>query len=384
MSNTLTGLIPTMYTALDQVSRELIGFIPNVSRNATTDMAAKGQTVRAAVVPAITAEDITPGNTPADSGDQTIGYTDVVITKSRAAPIRWEGEEQLSVSEYGQVNTILQNQFAQAIRTLTNEIETDLGGLYSKVARAYGTAGTTPFGTAGNHTDFAGANQVLDELGAPQSGRVMIVGSAARAKIEGVQSGLFKVNEAGTDDLLRRREMRQIHGFTIGYSAGVQSHVKGAGAGYDAAGGEPLGEVNIALDGGTVNTTGIKAGDVVTFAGDATKYIVNTGTTETAATIVLNQPGLAAALADTVEMTIGNNFVANMFFHENALLLATRAPAMPQGGDDADDVTTITDPVTGLSFQVAIYRQYRRVKYEIGIAWGVAAPNGKHGGVLLG
>jgi hypothetical protein len=57
---------------------------------------------------------------------------------------------------------------------------------------------------------------------------------------------------------------------------------------------------------------------------------------------------------------------------------------MPEGGDEADDVTTITDPVSGLTFQVAVYRQYRRVKYEIGLAWGVAAPNGKHGGVLLG
>lgn len=384
MSNTLTGLIPTMYTALDQVSRELIGFIPNVSRNATADMAAKGQTVRAPVVPAISAEDITPGTNPADSGDQTIGYTDVVITKSRAAPIRWEGEEQLSVSEYGQVNIILQNQFAQALRTLTNEIETDLGGLYTKVARAYGTAGSTPFGTANNHTDFAGANQILDELGAPQSGRMLVVNSAARAKIEGVQSGLFKVNEAGTDDLLRRREMRQIHGFTVGYSAGVQSHAKGAGVGYDAAGGEPAGETDIALDGGTVNTTGIKAGDVVTFAGDDTKYVVTTGSTATSGTIVIGEPGLAATLADTVEMTIGDSYAANMFYHENALLLATRQPAMPIGGDEADDVTTITDPVTGLTFQVAIYRQYRRVKYEIGIAWGVAAPNGKHAGILLG
>lgn len=384
MANTLTGLIPTIYTALDQVSRELIGFIPNVSRDASADMAAVGQTVRAPVVPSISAEDITPGATPADSGDQTIGYTDVTITKSRAAPIRWTGEEQLSVSQYGQVNTILSNQFAQAFRTLTNEVEADLAGLYTKVARAYGAAGTTPFGTADNHSDFAGANQILDELGAPQAGRMMVVGSAARAKIEGIQSGLFKVNEAGTDDMLRRREMRQIHGFTVGYSGGIVSHTKGAGVGYDANGGEPVGETSIVLDGGTVNTTGIKAGDVVTFAGDTTKYVVTTGSTATGGTIEIGAPGLAVALADTTEMTIGNSFTANMFFHESALLLAARQPAIPVGGDDADDVTTVTDPVSGLTFQVAIYKQYRRVKYEIGLAWGVAAPNGKHAGLLLG
>lgn len=385
MANTLTGLIPTIYTARDIVARELIGFIPNVSLDASAAQAAKDQTVRSPIAPQNTLEDIVPGNDPADSGDQTIDYTDVTISKSKAYPIRWTGEEQLSVSEYGQVNTILQDQFTQGFRTLANAVEEDLAALYVSASRAHGTAGTTPFATADNHTDFAGANRILDDNGAPQSDRAMVVGSAAREKLEGVQSSLFKVNEAGdAGALLRDRQMRGLHGFTMGFSGQILSHTKGAGAGYDLNGAEAVGQTTLTLDGGTVNTTGIKAGDVVTVAGDSNKYIVNTGLTNATGDIVIGDPGLLEAGADTAELTIGNNYVANMFFHRSALVLAARSPAMPEGGDEADDVITVQDPISGLTFQVAMYRQYRRIKYEIGLAWGVAAPNKKYLGLLLG
>lgn len=385
--NTLTGLVPTIYAGLDVVSRELIGFIPNVQRDASAESGAVGQTVRSPVVPAISTENITAGNTPADSGDQTVGYVDVSITKSKAAPIRWTGEEQLSVTKDGVINTILAAQFAQAFRALANEVETDLGALYTSASRAYGTAGTAPFGTAADLSDFANANRILDDNGAPASGRVMIVGSAARANLEGKHSELFKVNESGdAGAMLRQRQMRQLMGFTMGFSGGVASHTKGAGTGYDVdlSAGYAVGDTTIHLDGGTVNTTGIKAGDVITFAGDTNKYVVGTGTTEVEADIVLNDPGLRATLATATEATIGGNHTANMFFSQNAMLLAARVPAMPLGGDDADDVMNITDPVSGLTFQVAMYRQYRRIKYEVGLAWGVKCVKEAHCGILLG
>ncbi|MEB3419912.1 P22 phage major capsid protein family protein [Salipiger marinus] len=385
MANTLTGLIPTIYNSLDVVSRELIGFIPNVMRDATAQSGAVGQTVRSPVVPAASLEDITPGNDPADSGDQTIGYTDLSITKSKAYPIRWTGEEQLSVTKDGVINTILRDQFSQAFRTLANAVETDLGALYAGASRAYGTAGTTPFATADDMTDLAEVNRILDDNGAPQSGRVMVVGSAARAKLEGKQSQLFKVNEAGdAGAMLRERQMRMLHGFVMGTSAGVASHVAGTGTLYDAAGGEPVGETTIALDGGTAGATGIKAGDVVTFAGDTNKYVVTTGISGVSGDIVLGAPGLRLALADTVEMTIGAGYTANMAFSQNAMLLAARVPAMPIGGDEATDVTTVQDPVSGLVFQIAMYKQYRRIKYEVGLAWGVKMVKPEHCAILLG
>ena len=280
---------------------------------------------------------------------------------------------------------MLANQFTQGFRTLANAVEADLGALYASASRAYGTAGTTPFATANDMTDLAQINKILDDNGAPAGDRVLILGSAARAVMEGKQSGLFKVNEAGdAGALLREREMRRLMGLVMGYSAGVASHVKGAGTGYLINGAEAAGQTILTVDGGTVNTTGIKAGDVITVASDANKYLVNTGLTAVSGDVIIADPGLLAAAADNAALTIGNNYVANLAYTRDAMILAARAPAMPTGGDAADDVMTLTDPLSGLSVQVALYRQYRQVKYEIGLAWGVKAVKPRHMAVLLG
>ena len=96
------------------------------------------------------------------------------------------------------------------------------------------------------------------------------------------------------------------------------------------------------------------AGDVVTFVGDSNKYVVTTGVTA-AGTITIAEPGLQQTLADGVAMTIGDTSAEqNMYFDRNAVVLLTRLPAMPDGGDSADDVMQIVDPLTGIAFEVAM------------------------------
>lgn len=387
MANTLTGLIPVLYRALDIVSRELVGFIPAVSKDSKAEEAAVNQTVRSPVTPEATTEDVTPGATPADSGDQTIGYVDMTIQKSKVSPIRWSGEEQMSVGK--ELNPIMVDQAAQSMRALTNLVESDLGALYVAASRAYGTAGTAPFGTASDFSDFAQVNKILDDNGAPKTDRQLVLGTTAMANLRGKQSGLFEVNRAGNDDLLRRGAVGIVQALDVHDSAAVKSHTKGTGSGYlaDDASNFAAGDTELHVDTGTGT---ILAGDVVTFAGDTNKYIITTGATgDGDSDIVLAKPGLQAALANNAAMTIGNNYTANMAFARSAIQLATRFPAMPKDAsgkpmDAADDVLELTDPISGLVFQVAVYRQYRRVKYEIGLAWGVKMIKPEHACILLG
>jgi hypothetical protein len=116
----------------------------------------------------------------------------------------------------------------------------------------------------------------------------------------------------------------------------------------------------------------------------ANKYVVTTGTTSTSGDIVIGAPGLRIAGVDANEITIGDSYSANLAFTRSAIHLITRAPAMPAGGDSADDVVEVQDPVSGLAFQIAMYRQRRRVAYEVGIAWGSKVVKPAHLAILLG
>lgn len=381
-SNTLNGIIPTLYEAMNVVSREMVGFIPAVRRDSNVERAAVGQTVRSPIGVAGDLEDITPGQTPANSGGTTVDYVDIQITKSKAAPILWSGEEQRGVGATGTLNDILRDQFADGLRKLINAIEVDLAAAAkANASRAYGIAGTAPFGTAGDLSDFAGVRKILEDNGAPLSDLQLVLNSSGIANLRGKQSVLFKVNEAGSSDMLRDGMTDRVQGFALRNSAGIRSHTKGGGVSYVSDGASAAGVRSLALK--TGNGT-VLAGDVVTFAADAAnKYVVNSGVAAPG-TVSLGKPGLLAAIPDGNAMTIGGNYTGNFAFARSAIVLASRAPALPQGGDSADDRTTITDPVTGMSFEVSLYREYRRVKYEIACAWGVGVPNGSHLALLLG
>ena len=387
IANTLTGLVPTMYRAMHTVSRENVGALPGATIDASAAMAAKDQTVRTPVAPAATAESITPAMAVPETGGQTISYVDMTLSKSKAVPIPFSGEEELSLGDMYQV--VMEQRIAQAIRTIVNEMESDLcTAAYTGASRAYGTPTTTPF--ASSLADAAEIKRILDVNGAPGKNdpnyRSLVINSAAGVNLRKL-TNLMTVNANGSDQTLRNGILLPVVGFGVRESAGVVSHTKGAGTGYDInnGSGEAVGQTTITLDGGTVNSTGIKAGDIVTFATDANnKYVVNTGLAAASGDIVIGNPGIQVLVADTTEMTIGDSYTANFGFSKNALVVATRAPAMPRMGDLSVDVQQVTDPVTGIVFTFAMYRGYHAVRFEVSAVWGVKAVQSEHIAVLIG
>ena len=382
MANTITNLIPDAYAALDVVSRELVGFIPSVARDATADEIAVGQTLRVPVSPANAAGgDVTAAMAFPSAANQTIPNKTLTISKSRFFPFSWNGEEEKGVNKGPGFLTLKQDQIAQAFRAAINEMETDIAtAAYKGASRAYGTAGTTPF--ASSLIDPANLKKILDDNGAPAD-RSLVIDTTAGAKMRTLTQ-LTNINQSGDASMLRQGTLLDLSGFMVRESAKIQSVTKGTGAAYavDLVAGYPVGSTTIHVDTGTGT---ILAGDCVTFAGDTNIYVVATGFAgDGDGDIVLAEPGLRKALANDVAMTIGGNFTANVGFSRNSILLATRLPAVPSDGDLASDRAVITDERTGISFELAVYPGYRMNVYHVSVAWGVSVIKPEHAAILLG
>lgn len=380
LANTLTGLIPTLYAARDIVSRELTGLIPAVTIDAEASRAALNQTVRVTITPPLVAGDIVPAMVPPTPNSVALGFVDMSITKARAIQIPWSGEEKQSVDTNGPgVDNIVRDQVAQAMRTLANEVESDLAGLFINASRAIGTAGTPPFSTT--ISDSAQARKILDDNGAPLFDRQLVINTSAGVNLRSLGQ-LTKANEAASDATLRRGALLDLHGFTIRESAQIKSPAKGTGSAYTTtAAGFAAGTTSIPLITGTGT---ILAGDRVTFAGDPNIYVVGTGISAPG-TIVLNAPGLRQAIpAAVTAVTVGNVAALNLAFVRSSLILLARAPYLPGGRDMASDRTMVTDPNTGITFEVARYDGYHAHFLEVSLAWGVKGIKPENEAVLLG
>lgn len=383
-TNTLTNLIPDVYAALDVVSRELTGMIPAVTVDARANRAAVNQSVRVPVVPSSNAMvDTTPAMSIPAEADQTIGNAEIKITKSKAVPFSWQGNEQVGLNSGPGFLSIQQNQIAQAMRTLVNDIELDLASLYVNASRAAGTVTTTPF--ASTLEGAMNARKILVDNGAPSSDIQLVIDTAAGAKLR----TLFGIQTARSNELSQLSDqgvLLNASGVAIRESAQIVSPTVGTGASAttDNAG-YAIGATTITL--ASAGTGTIVAGDVITFAGDANQYVVATGDTNVAngGTIVLAAPGLRKAIAaSTTNITVVATGPRNMCFARSAIVLATRMPERPAEGDLALDVMDITDPRTGLTFELAIYGGYRKVRYELALAWGVKNIKAEHSAILLG
>jgi len=379
MANTLTGLIPDLYAALDKVSREMVGFIPAVGANLSGTAAAVNEAIRIPITPQAASIDVTPSMTLTEPGDQTIGYVDVKITKSKSAVFGFVGEEQLGLDNGPGHNNVQVKMIAQAMRTLVNEAEADIAAEASiSASRAFGTAGTAPF--ASDLEIAYEMRKILKDNGAPEGDLQLVINTTTGVKLGGLTQ-LTNINQSGDGSLLRQGMITAapIAGFDVRETGQPVRHTAGAGTGYLASALVAVGGTSIPVDTGTGT---VLAGDFVTFAGDTNKYMVVTGIAAPG-TIEIAAPGLLIELADTTAMTLGASYSSNVAFDRDAIQFVARPPAMPKEGDARMDSMIVQDPMSGLAFEVSVWGGNRKVRYEVSLAWGVKGIKPEHCSILL-
>lgn len=377
MANTLTNLIPVAYRALDVVSRELTGLIGAVNLDAAAETIAKGQTIYSPVAPVNTSvADIAVGMAITSSG-QTIGAKSLTLTDFKSVSFEWNAEEEFGVNTGARLENIMADQMAQCFRVHANAIELALcNAAKNGASRATGTtAGTAPV-----LADFANVKKILDDNGAPQADRHVVLDTTGGASLRNT-ANLFQVYSSGDSAMLRQGVLGNLYGMDVRESAGVQPVTAGTGASYTTtAAGFAVGTTSIPLITGTGT---ILAGDIITFAGDSNKYVVTTGVAAPN-TIEIAAPGLRVAMsAATKAVTVFATSTRNIALSRNAITLATRLPKF-QANDLAADRYVVTDPRTGIAFEITMWPGQRMVKYEVSIAYGMSVIKPEHLAVIVG
>ena len=177
---------------------------------------------------------------------------------------------------------------------------------------------------------------------------------------------------------LRDGELLNLQGFSVRESAQINNDVVGTGTSYVLDGAGTAGDTTIAIDTGSGT---ILAGDIVTI--DGNKYVVDTGVAAPG-NLVIAAPGLVADVADTSTVTVNAVSARNLAFSSDAVTLATRLPIFPNEGDLAIDNEIVTDPRTGISFDLRVYPGDGMVLYRIHALWGWTVNKPEHAAILLG
>ena len=375
MSNSLTPAIPSLIGAFQSVLREQVGFIRAVNADFDDKGAGLNQTFTIPTAPALAAAVSTPAATVASGTDVTAGSLTHNLDTFKHVKFHLTQEEVVSLRENreGFKSAMLE----QAMRTLVNTIETDCATACLAASRATGTAGTTPFGS--NHNVLADLGLILNN-NAAFGERHFVMDFAAQNKLSKL-AVLLDASAYGDSSMVRDGMIGKLDGFNLHTSAQVDTaRAVGTGTSYVIDNGNiAVGSTTISIDGGSGT---ILAGDIIEIGADGENYVVTTGVAA-AGNIVIAKPGLRIAIVDADAVAIKAASTRNMGFTRDAIALTVRPPKRDIA-DQATEVILISDPLSGLTFELAYYPQFLQGTWFLSAVWGVTNVHPEKTALLLG
>lgn len=362
--------LPFIVGSFARVLRQT-GFLLNgVSRNFSPEEMVKDQPVSMYDTAPATSYAITPGATPPALQGEQIASRSLVLTELIGSRFDLTGEDYKAIRRVGPgsyISAAVDERIAALIHGLTAFVATRAN---QGAGLALGTVGTNPF--ASDPDIVNGLVRTLDENLAPPDDRFLALTPAEKEAALNLDQ-FQRLQDAPEGTSFARGELGRLGGMLVGMDQSLPStgfHTAGAGTGYlvNAGGGVAVGATTIPVDTGT---GALNAGDVITIAGDTTRYVVAAAYAGGAGNLTINE-GLKQAAADNAAITRLASHRINLCMQRGAIEVAARMPAEVEGGDLADVVAPITDPVTGLTCRLARYPGYHAGQWELSILYGAA------------
>jgi len=358
MANTLTPIIDKLIARGLAVLRENAVMPRLVNSTYSATARDKGDTITVPIAADITAASVSPSNTLAAAGDTTLTSKTISLNQWKHAGF-FLTDQQITQIDVDTMNTL---QGDEAVRSLANNVDSYILGLYTGIYSQAGTAGTTPF--ASDLTDWtSGARSKLNTFKALMDDRAVVLDADAEGSAIG-NRGLQDASWRGTTEGI-------VFG-DIGYALGASWHLDQNIPTHTNSGGTPaswlvnqsdsaVGDTTVTIDGGSIAPV---AGDIFTVAASTQQFVVSSY----ASNVITFAPALTAALADNSALTFAASHVVNVAFQRNAFGFAM-APLM-DARLNSDTMQQVTDEKTGLTMRLEVSRQEKQWKFDYDVLYG--------------
>lgn len=223
-------------------------------------------------------------------------------------------------------------------------------------------------------THLAQAKRLLSVNLAPITDRYFVFDPVAEANMMTV-SNILQAEQFGSREGILEGSVGRALGFGLYMNQNVATLTAATTAwatGYAAASGSwAAGVTSITLINASCHGA-IYAGNMFkSGAGYYSVYTTVTAVTNTAV-IVVFQPALATAVASGDAITVVAAYTPNIAFHRGALAFASPPLAGALGADD-EAVSSVTDPVSGITLRFAVTREYYQSTVRVSALWGFLA-----------
>lgn len=344
MPNTLSVYDPLFYAqeALIQLEKAL-GMAGRVHRGYDKSPQQKGSVISISKPSTFTAL-----AAPTTAQDLTAGEVQITLDQWYEVKFKLTDKEMTFTTE-----KIVNDHIRPAAYAIADKIDQQLCALYKDIP--WYNVNSSPVAVA----DFTANRRILNTNAAPTDMRHMMLSPTQEE--EALNLSAFTqwqgAGQAGADAQMRG-SLGMKYGYEVFMNQNVQTHTQGVSA--DATGALTAagtkGDTAISFDSVTSGGT-FKAGDSFTIAGNSQRYVFTadftaTGGAKTDAPIF---PALVQDYDNLAVVTI--NLVGGeqgLGFHRNAFALAM-APLSEMGDGRGAQISTVVDPITGLSLRARIF-----------------------------